>query len=100
MSNFNFNIDLILLYRLVHPFTGITKKFQGRSIDVAKTLNEVESVLNDLGTVRSNIYSEFDTIYNQVMRTAERMNVTPSTPCMTQRQMHQDNIEAADPKEY
>ena len=100
MSNFNFKIDLILLYRLVHPFTGMTKKFQGRSIDVAKTLNEVESVLNDLGTVRSNIYSEFDTIYNQVMRMAERMNVTPSTPCMTQRQMHQDNIEAADPKEY
>ena len=28
------------------------------------------------------------------------MNVTPSTPRMAQRQMHRDNIEAANPKEY
>ena len=84
----------------MHPFTGITKKFQGRSIDVANALNEVESVLNELGMTRSNIDSEFDTIYNQAMRRAEKMNVTPSTPCMTQRQRHQDNIEAANLKEY
>ena len=84
----------------MHPFTGITKKFQGRSIDVANALNKVESVLNDLGMTRSNIDSEFDTIYNQAMRRAEKMNVTPSTQCMTQRQMHQDNIEAANLKEY
>ena len=100
LSNFSFIIDLISLYRLMHPFTGITKKLQGRSTDVVKTFNEVESVVNDLGAVRSNIDSEFDTIYNQAMRMAERMNVTPSTPRMAQRQMHQDNIEAANPKEY
>ena len=100
LSNFNFIIGLISLYRLMHPFTGITKKLQGRSIDVVKAFNEVESVVNDLGAVRSNIDSEFDTIYNQAMRTAQRTNVTRSTPRMAQRQMHQDNIEAANPKEY
>ena len=100
LSNFNFIIGLISLYRLIHPFTGITKKLQGGSIDVAKAFNEVESIANDLCAVRSNIDSEFDTIYNQVMRMAERMNVTPSTPRMAQRQMHRDNIEAANPKEY
>ena len=100
LSNFNFIIGLISLYRLMHPFTGITKKLQGRSIDVVKAFNEVESVVNDLGAVRSNIDSEFDTICNQAMRMAERMNVTPSTPRMAQRQMHQDNIEAANPQEY
>ena len=84
----------------MHPFTGITKKLQGRSIDVVKAFNEVESVVNDLGAVRSNIDSEFDTIYNQAMRTAQRTNVTRSTPRMAQRQIHQDNIEAANPKEY
>ena len=100
LSNFSFIIDLISLYRLMHPFTGITKKLQGRSIDVVKTFNEVESVVNDLGAVRSNIDSEFDTIYNQAMKTAQRTNVTRSTPRMAQRQIHQDNIEAANPKEY
>ena len=34
------------------------------------------------------------------MRMAERMNVTPSTPRMAQRQMHRYNNEAANPKEY
>ena len=47
-----------------------------------------------------NVDSEFDKIYNQAMRMAEKMNITPSTPRMAQRQMHRDNIEAANPKEY
>ena len=60
----------------------------------------MEPVVNDLGAVRSNIDSEFDPIYNQAMRITERMNVTPSTPPMAQRQMYRDNIEASNPKEY
>ena len=100
LSNFNFIIGLISLYHLMHPFTGITKKLQGRSIDVVKAFNEVESVENDLGAVRSNIDSEFDTNCNQAMRIAEKMNVTPSTPRTAQRQMHRDNFEAANPNEY
>ena len=79
----------------MHSFTVITKKLQGRSIDVVKAFNEVESVVNDLGAERSNIDSEFDRIYNQAMKMAKRMNVTPSTPRMAQRQIHRDNIEAA-----
>ena len=81
----------------MHPFTGITKKLQGRSIDVVKAFDEVKSVVNDLGAVRSIMDSKFDTIYNQAMRIAEKMNVTPSTPRMAQRQVHRDNIEAANP---
>ena len=100
LSNFNFIIGLISLYRLMHPFTGITKKLQGRSIDVVKAFNEVESVENDLGAVRSNIDSELDTIYNQAMRMAEKMNVTLSTPRMAERQMHRNNVEASNPNEY
>ena len=84
----------------MHSFTGITKTLQRRSTDVVKAFNEVESVVNDLGAERSNIDCEFRRIYNQAMRMAEWMNVTPSTPRMAQRQMHRDNIEAANPKEY
>ena len=83
LSNFNFIIGLISLYRLMHPFTGITKRLQGRSIGVVEAFNEVESVVNDLGAVRSNIGSEFETICNEAMRMAERMNVTISTLRMT-----------------
>ena len=100
LSNFNLIIDLISQYRLMHPFTRITKKLQGRLIDVARDFNEVELVVNDLGEVQSNIDREFDTIYNQAMRMAERMNFIPLPPCMGQRQIHRDNIEAANPEEY
>ena len=70
LSNFNFIIALISLYRLMHPSTGITKKLQGRSIDVVHAFNEVEPVVNDLGAVRSNIDSEFDTTYKQAVSMA------------------------------
>ena len=82
LSNFNFIIGLISLYRLIHPFAEITKRLQGRSIDVVKAFIEVQPVEKDLSTVRSNIDREFDTIYNQAMRMAERVNVTPLTPRM------------------
>ena len=98
LSNFNFIIALISLFHLMHPSAGITKKLQGKSIDVVHAFNEMESVVNDLGAVRSNIDSEFDTIFKQAVRMAERMNVTPSTPHMAQRQMHRDK--AANTKEY
>ena len=100
LSNFNFIIGLISLYRLMHPFTEITKRLQGRSIGVVKAFIEVQSVEKDLGAVRSNIDREFDTIYNQAMRKAKRVNVTHLTPRMVEKQMHWDNIEAANPKEY
>ena len=100
LSNFSFIIAFISPYRLMHPSAGITKKLQGRSIDVDHTFNEVESVVNDLGVVRSNIDTEFDTIYKQAVRMAKRMNVTPSAPRMAQRQMYRDNIEAANTKDY
>ena len=99
LFNLNFIIGLILLYCLMHPFTGITQKLQGRSIDVVKAFNELELVINDLGAVQNNIDSEFYIVYNQAMRMAERMNVTPSTPLMAQSQMHRDNIEAVNTKE-
>ena len=90
-------IGLMSLYRLMLPFTGIRKKLKERSIDVAKGFNELESVVNDLGAVRYTIDSEIDTIYNEAIRMAKRMNVTPSTPRMAQRQMYQDNSEASNP---
>ena len=99
LSHFNFVIALISLYCLMHPSAGITKKLQGRSTDVVHAFNEVESDVSGLGAVRSNIDSEFDTIYKKAVTMAERMNVTPSTPRMAQRQMHRDNIEAANTKE-
>ena len=83
----------------MHPFTIITKKLQGRSIGAVKAFNEVKSVVNHCA-VQSNIDSEFDTINNQAMRMAERMNITHSNPRMAQRQMHRDNIEAASLKQY
>ena len=73
LSNFNFIIGLISLYHLIHPFTIITKKLQGRSIDVVEAFNEVESVVD----IELNIDIEFATIYNQAMRMVERMNITP-----------------------
>ena len=62
LSNFNFIIGLISLYRFMHPFPGIIKKLQRRSIDVVKAFNKVESVVNDLGAARGNLDSEFKTI--------------------------------------
>ena len=55
VAKFEFIIGLVSLYRLLHPFVGITQNLQGRSIDVVKAFNEVRGCIEDMEHVTENL---------------------------------------------
>jgi len=100
VTKFQFIIGLVSLYRLLHPLAGTTQRLQGRSIDVVKAYNEVQSCIDDLKHTRNCINKEFNIIYQQATKLAEFLSVQPSIPRSAARQMHRNNVPAENPEEY
>ena len=88
-------IGLVSLYQLLHPLVGITQNLQGRSIDVIKAYNEVESCIQDMQHMRQIIDEGFHKVYKQAERLAEKLRARS-----TVRQMHRNNVPAENPEEY
>ena len=92
-------IGLVLLYRLLHPLVGITQYLQGRSNDIIKAYNQVESCIQDMQHIRQFTDEEFHKIYKQSERLAEKLHIEPTIPRSTVRQMHRNNVPAENPGE-
>ena len=100
VTKFEFLIDLVSLYRLLHPLVGITQNLQERSIDISKAYNEVDSCIQDMQHMRQIIYEEFNIVYKQSERLTEMLHIEPTIPRSTVRQMHRNNVPAENPEEY
>ena len=62
LTKFEFIISIISLYRLLHPIAGLTKKLQGRSIDVIEAYANASSCVDDMKFMRENIEFQFSKI--------------------------------------
>ena len=99
ITKFKFLIGLVLLYRLLQPFVGITQNLQGRSIEIIKAFNEVEGCIQDMQHMRKTISEEFHKIYKLTKRLVEKLHVEPTIPSSAVRQMHRNNVPGENPEE-
>ena len=100
LIKFEFIVDIIVLYRLLHLVAGLTNKLQGRNIDITETYESANCCIEDMKYVRENIDNEFDQIFKQAERMTIKLDVQPSLPRKVARQMDQNNVPADTPKEY
>jgi hypothetical protein len=100
ICDFSFIVGLVSIYRLLHPLHGTTVKLQGKSIDIVKAFEEIEDVKKDIKAMREAIDIEFDKIYKQAVRLAEKVDVEPSVPRSAKRQIHRPNPECTSPEQY
>ena len=66
LTNFEFIVSITSLYRLLHLVTNKKQKLQGRTIDIVKAYQEVQSYILDMLVVSDEIEEEFLVIYRQV----------------------------------
>ena len=99
-TSFEFIVGITSLYRLLHPLASITQKLLGRTIDIVKVYQEVQSCVLDMRVVRHKIEVEFLVIHRQAERIATSFDVSPSVPWTVSRQMYRSNIPASTPEEY
>ena len=88
LTKFEFIVDIIVLYRFLHPVAGLTNKLQGRSIDIIEAYESANRCIEDMKYAPENIDNEFDQIFKQAERMAIKLDVQPSLPCRVARQMH------------
>ena len=100
LTSFEFIVGITSLYRLLHPLASITQKLLGRTIDIVKVYQEVQSCVIDMRVVRHKIEVEFLVIHRQAERIATSFDVSPSVPRTVSRQMYRSNIPASTPEEY
>ena len=65
ITKFEFLIGLVSRYRLLHPLFSITQNLKGRSIDIIKAYNKVESCIQDMQHKKQTTDEEFHKIYKQ-----------------------------------
>ena len=89
LTSFEFIVGIKSLFRLLPPVANITKMLQGRTIDIVKAYQEVQSCLVDMQVVLDKIEEEFLVIYGQAERIATSLDGSPSLPRTVSRKMHQ-----------
>ena len=100
LTTFEFLIGIISLYCLLHPLSPITQKLQGRTADIVYAHNDMQEVADKLNCIRENVDKETDVIYQQALRTAEKLCIEPVIPRTVMRQTHRNNLPVETPLIY
>ena len=72
LTKFEFDIGMIVLYRLLHSVAGITQKLQGRTIDVTDAYHNVNTCIEDIQLLRENVDQDSDVIFKQAVQMADQ----------------------------
>ena len=100
LTSFEFIVGITFLYRLLHPVASITQTLQGRTIDIVKAYQEVQSYILGQRVVRDKIEEEFLVIYRQAERIATILDVSSSVPRSVSKQMNRSNIPTNTSEDY
>ena len=87
MTKFEFVIEMIALYRLLHPVAGITQKLQGCTIDVIDAYQNVNTCIEDIQHLWENVDQESDVISKQAVRMTDQFNVEPNISRVAKKQI-------------
>jgi len=100
MLNFEFIITLITVERCMSFTHNLTTSLQAKAIDILKATQHVGVLRKVLTDFRSNIDVQFNTLFKNASRLAEKYEVSIKTPRTCSRQTARDNHPAENAEEY
>ncbi|XP_006812758.1 52 kDa repressor of the inhibitor of the protein kinase-like [Saccoglossus kowalevskii] len=100
MTNFDFIVSFVTVYCILFHLDGISKKLQSTSKDIFEAYELVTEVKQTYSDVRENIEFHFRKCYDQAVRFADKIGVTPTTPRVARRQTQRPNAPASSPEDY
>ena len=101
LTKFDFVIGVVSLYSLLHLFSGITIKLQGRTKGILKAYEDVENLTSEKKSMRSDIDNVFNGIYAQPCRLAEKIGVFPTKLRVSEvKSIYRPNTPAENIEEY
>lgn len=100
LSQFSFVVALVLTQKVLAYTKGLSIKLQGRYVDVVHAHRDIESVKSSLERNRSEIDVFHDRVYDAVLVLAQSVGIDESSPRISSRQQHRQNVPADNTKEY
>ena len=97
---FSFVVALVLTEKVLSYVKGLSVKLQGRYVDVVRAHNNIENVKSTLAKLRSNVESFHRIAYEEALLLCQSVGIEESTPRVTSRQQHRQNIPSDNSREY
>jgi hypothetical protein len=100
ITTFDFIVVFLTIYQYLSHLSGITIQLQGTCLDIIEAHSMITSIKAVYHRERSTVDVGFQAIYDQSIRIAEKVAVTPIMPRQAQRQLHRSNVPADSVIEY
>lgn len=75
-------------------------KLQGRYVDIIRAHREIENVKSTLNKLRSDVERFHTQTYNEALVLCQSVGIEESTPRVTNRQQHRQNLPSSNSSEY
>ena len=98
-NSFSFIVSFVITMNIMGIIKPISIKLQNRNNDIVKAYSQVQSVIDELTTIRSDD-ALLHAWYLHVEKVASVVNVAPQVPRTTGRQCHRENTEHDSVEEY
>ena len=98
-DDFDFIINLIVVYRIYDITLDATILLQSRKNDIADGLEIISFLLNIVSEYRNNVDLKHDEWYNEALLLAQQFDIAEKKIRTTKRQMHRDNQPTSTPSE-
>lgn len=97
---FSFIVTLVIVRHILDLTRPLTVSLQKKAMDLLKAKEEIVLLKSALTDMQTDIDSRHHTLYEEAVTLARRISVQPSTPRITQRQVHRNNAPAPTPEDY
>ena len=97
---FSFVVALVFTQKILSYIKALSVKLQGRYVDIIRAYREIENVKSTLSKLRSNVERFHTQTYNEVLVLSQSVGIDESTPRITNRQQHRQNLPSSSSSEY
>ena len=100
ITSFEFIVVFLSIYQYLSHLAGITIKLQKQASDIIKAHQMILEVAKTYKHQRTDVDNNFNRIFAQSVRMADKVGATVMMPRIAKRQQHRNNTEALDPQQY
>ena len=100
IDSFDFIANLFITYKVLELTLLVTQLLQSKKNDIADGIHLIESLINRVNYVRSNVESYHNRWYEEISEIAGKLNILETKPRTNKRQIFRDNHPSDSVKDF
>jgi hypothetical protein len=100
IDSFDFLANLFITYKVLELTLLVTQLLQSKKNDIADGIHLIESLINSVNSIRSNVDSYHNSWYDEISQLANKLNIVETKPRTNKRQIFRDNHPSDSVKDF